>query len=376
MVVFDFILKHYVMILEIVGLWILLAISVTVSKRTVVLTSFASVLLLLNAIAYDVESYLQTFETLNIWRPILTQTIYVLYPAILFLTMQISAPVKKQYYWLVLIPEIVNIVVCYLSIWNGYVCSFTKDNHWLAGPLRYLPYVVFGFYVVVFMVQNFVYFSGYLITDRVASFLIVFFAAAGAAVSLAKGDTESLNALFAAAILLYYLFTYIHMSKVDHLTGLLNRQSFYRDMRIYSGMITAVASVDMNELKWINDTKGHFEGDNAIKTVAECLRNGMRLRKTTYRIGGDEFAILFFGQSEDKVKNDVEEMRKQLARTGYSCAFGYAMKGERETVENTLIRSDQEMYVDKSAQREAVIASGGQLHRRKTDFLPDEPKQE
>ncbi|MCR5695199.1 MAG: GGDEF domain-containing protein [Clostridia bacterium] len=376
MVVIDFILKHYVMILEIVGLWILLAISVNVSKRTIVLTSFATALLLLNTIAYDIEKYLSDLATLNVWRPILAQTIYVLYPAILFLTMQISAPVKKQYYWLVLIPEIVNIAVCYLSLWNGFVCSYSNDNHWRPGPLRYLPFIVFGFYIVVFMVQNFIYFKGYLIRDRVASFFIVFFAVVGATISWLQDETDSLNAIFAGAILLYYLFTYIHMSKVDQLTGLLNRQSFYRDIRIYSGIITAVASVDMNELKWINDTKGHFEGDNAIKAVAECLHCGARLRKTTYRIGGDEFAILFFGPDEEKVRNDVEEMRKQLARTDYSCAFGYAMKSEGENVENTLIRSDQKMYADKSAQKEAVIAGGGRLHRRKSDFLPDEPEQE
>lgn len=66
---------------------------------------------------------------------------------------------------------------------------------------------------------------------------------------------------------------YIH----DHLTGLLNRRGFYRQFRqqmeenMGKNLQVVLISADLDELKKINDTYGHIEGDNAIATVGRAL---------------------------------------------------------------------------------------------------------
>ena len=84
----------------------------------------------------------------------------------------------------------------------------------------------------------------------------------------------------------------------DDLTGLANRrlfddrleQAIFRAKRMEAQL--AVAIVDVDKFKHINDTYGHMAGDEVIKTVAKRLKNGLRRSDTVARLGGDEFAIV------------------------------------------------------------------------------------
>ncbi len=102
-------------------------------------------------------------------------------------------------------------------------------------------------------------------------------------------------------------------------THLLNRQYYYSDSDKLKDQITAVVSVDMNDLKKINDTQGHDAGDKALYTVAECLTKNRVKNKKVYRIGGDEFAIFYLNKKEDEVKKDIEKMSSELSQTDYVC---------------------------------------------------------
>ena len=173
--------------------------------------------------------------------------------------------------------------------------------------------------------------------------------------------------LFASVIVLYYLFMYMHMSKIDTLTGLMNRQSFYHDTSGNLEGITAVCSADMNELKWINDNFGHEAGDLALKTVAECLMESHDMSKHVYRVGGDEFVILYFNADEAEVQKDIEAMREALSQTQYVCAFGYCMMNKQNDFEKIMVEADGAMYANKAEIKRAVLASGGELHERTED---------
>lgn len=86
---------------------------------------------------------------------------------------------------------------------------------------------------------------------------------------------------------------YIH----DHLTGLFNRRGFYRQFRQQlednkgKNLNVAMISVDLDGLKYINDTFGHIEGDNAIVTVSRGLLTSTLQDEICSRFGGDEFTI-------------------------------------------------------------------------------------
>ena len=366
MFIINYCTHNFVMLAELAGLSILLCISVHVQKRTVVLTRIALGLLLISSIFIAVEDWTSTFETLSIWRPILTAAIYSIQPFILLMMMFITAPRKKSQIW-ILIPAVVSVPLYFTSQWTHFVCWFTDANHYNGGPLSYLPYIVFGFYLIIFLIQTAIYFKAFRGQDRASVLYVILIPASGVVLYYLMEYTNDYSSIFTSAILLYYLFLYIHMAKTDALTGLMNRHCFYRDAKSQRQKMTGVLSVDMNELKWLNDTLGHDAGDRALKTVSDILMDKSGPRRSVYRIGGDEFTILYFGQTESEIQEDVERMRAKLKETPYVCAFGYAIPAADEPFDDVLRRADQLMYENKSELKRQVLESGGTLHRRHDD---------
>ena len=86
---------------------------------------------------------------------------------------------------------------------------------------------------------------------------------------------------------------------------------------------------DMNNLKYMNDTFGHLQGDAVIKSFCECLQKASKQKGSIYRIGGDEFIFLCKNESEEWIKGmlaDFEELIKNQKETqiAFSAAYGYA----------------------------------------------------
>ena len=140
---------------------------------------------------------------------------------------------------------------------------------------------------------------------------------------------------------------YIHMARIDPLTALLNRQCFYKDIEIYEKSINGAVSVDMNYLKYFNDYLGHEAGDKALKTVSAIMRDYCGKGAMVYRIGGDEFVILYINAKEQDVLQAIKQMQEKMAETEYMCAFGYAMKEQGGKLSDALRKSDEMMYIDK-----------------------------
>ena len=362
----DYLVDNYEMIYELAGLVIMLVISVHVSDRMKSLTRWTALLLFVESLVFALERWTQSYSQLSLLRPLLTAGLYSLYPAILLLVMQTIIPKNpsRRTIMLLSIPWLLSIPVFFSSQWTRLVCWYTSDNHYQAGPLYRLPYFLFAFYCLVFLVLNMRYFRRYSRLNRSVTDFISFGAMAGVLLYLFCSDGKDYSGLFTAAILLYYICIYIHMAMSDPLTGLLNRQSYYQTTRINSKQITAVASVDMNELKYYNDTFGHEAGDAALVTIAEALQKGCGKGATVYRVGGDEFVVIYLGIDEAGVQASIENMRRQLADTEYICAFGYDMKDPDETLDDVVSKADAQMYKDKTELKAKLVANGGVLHNR------------
>lgn len=103
----------------------------------------------------------------------------------------------------------------------------------------------------------------------------------------------------------------------DALTGILNRRGFdkqfqekYNAAKI-DGTHLGIISIDMDNLKVINDTLGHAEGDEALVTMANALNSAMKEGDICARIGGDEFAAVINVTHPDRIK----EFRRELKNT-------------------------------------------------------------
>ena len=109
--------------------------------------------------------------------------------------------------------------------------------------------------------------------------------------------TYGLVALLVAQVRLQFERTHRQATQ-DVLTGLRNRRSFLdagaheveRAQRY--GHPLAVAFLDLDDFKQLNDTLGHEAGDSALRAVADALRGSLRSSDLVARLGGDEFAAL------------------------------------------------------------------------------------
>ena len=147
-------------------------------------------------------------------------------------------------------------------------------------------------------------------------------------------------------------------SETDAMTGLYNRRAFYAMLGEINKHGTvgdiSIVVVDVNGLKQVNDEKGHLAGDELIVKTAEAINELYGNHGKTFRIGGDEFAIII-----TEPLDDVQECAKQIrTRTGrselehsdkLSVAIGIA-RGEDYldiSVEKLLELADKAMYSDK-----------------------------
>ncbi|MDE6851681.1 MAG: GGDEF domain-containing protein, partial [Lachnospiraceae bacterium] len=153
---------------------------------------------------------------------------------------------------------------------------------------------------------------------------------------------------------------YIH----DPMTGLHNRRGFYQmaqplfDDCIHQKKIILVASVDLNGLKYINDTYGHADGDIAISTVGQALSHITAENLTCARFGGDEFVIACTVSDPDDAIGLCKKIRKDLERFNQKSGKPYEVSASigmvavvppQDTTLDDLIKyADEKMYEEKA----------------------------
>ncbi len=146
----------------------------------------------------------------------------------------------------------------------------------------------------------------------------------------------------------------------DALTGLPNRSLLMDRMHQtisfaerYGGQV-AVAYIDLDKFKSVNDRLGHEAGDQLLIEAAVRLQSCVRESDTIARIGGDEFVIAFYDQGGENVaahamQRILERMSEPIVLDGYSvvsgCSIGFACFPQDGCDVDTLIRNaDTAMY--------------------------------
>jgi diguanylate cyclase (GGDEF)-like protein/PAS domain S-box-containing protein len=142
----------------------------------------------------------------------------------------------------------------------------------------------------------------------------------------------------------------------DPLTGLLNRAAFEHAIetaRRRSGQKKlAVAFLDLNGFKEVNDRCGHEVGDEVLRVVSQRLRLAVRDDDLVARWGGDEFVITAHIESNAEAQGLVARLRHVMAdpletegqRHEVTASVGYAIWQPGDTVRSVIDRADRSMY--------------------------------
>ncbi len=153
------------------------------------------------------------------------------------------------------------------------------------------------------------------------------------------------------------------LSLTDDLTGLYNRRAFFMLAERYHKLAERENNklllffIDLDNMKKINDTYGHLQGDTVLKTIGDILKNTFRESDIIARIGGDEFVILMKIVDPNDYTNIISRFKENIANFNYkkilpytiSLSIGGAISGEEEySIQGLIANADKALYEHKS----------------------------
>lgn len=136
----------------------------------------------------------------------------------------------------------------------------------------------------------------------------------------------------------------------DGLTGLFNRRAWDRLLALEEGrcqrygLPATIFSIDLNDLKLINDQFGHDQGDRLIQNTAELLSQKMRSNDVVARLGGDEFAVLCPEMAMADAAVLFERLLGLFIEADIQVAVGYATRQLSSHLNDAFIQADHNMY--------------------------------
>lgn len=158
----------------------------------------------------------------------------------------------------------------------------------------------------------------------------------------------------------------------DGLTGMQNRRYFDDALREYLeefqriGKPVGLMILDLDHFKEVNDTHGHDVGDEALRAVANCLKDLTRYHDVVARLGGEEFAIVAPNMDNDLLMKLAERIRKAIAamaiqsgnvRLRITTSVGLAIWDGKESADQFYRRADSCLYQAKRLGRNRVCAA-------------------
>jgi len=157
-------------------------------------------------------------------------------------------------------------------------------------------------------------------------------------------------------------------SRTDPLTGLPNRRAMLERLeQVARGDdVFALAMIDIDHFKRVNDSFGHALGDGMLRTLAEVMYRCVRDTDFVARWGGEEFLLLMQDAEPGAVRSCCERVREAVdlvrmehagRRIGCTVSIGAAIHEPILSFEDTIRDADRALYAAKSCGRNTVVLS-------------------
>ena len=147
----------------------------------------------------------------------------------------------------------------------------------------------------------------------------------------------------------------------DGLTGLYNRRAWDELTKIECdrckryGHSASVLSIDLDDLKTINDEQGHVRGDALLCRTAEALLSAVRDSDVVARMGGDEFAILAVECDLNGAQSLIRRLEKAMSESNVNASVGMSMRDATGSLADAFEQADQKMYECKNRRKASRI---------------------
>lgn len=138
----------------------------------------------------------------------------------------------------------------------------------------------------------------------------------------------------------------------DDLTSIANKTALMQ--RTFNNNNTVVY-LDLDNFKRINDTFGHLKGDEMLTKFALYINGQLRDKDTIYRVGGDEFVVVFEDVGKVKIDQRLTRIRTKMELDkdflGISFSFGIHTMSQDITLSGALESADKLLYVSKQLRK-------------------------
>jgi len=156
----------------------------------------------------------------------------------------------------------------------------------------------------------------------------------------------------------------------DFLTGLYNRRYFFENMQEYiedtkeSGEQFAIAMIDIDNFKHINDSHGHDIGDDVIISISEILRTNTSYRDIVARFSGEEFCLVLKNINKYSASDILERLRAEVEKFNFNIdmnniikftiSIGVAIHSD-DTLDETMNNADMMLYNAKQNGKNQIL---------------------
>lgn len=260
---------------------------------------------------------------------------------------------RKHTKLMTVLPAFINLVVLFPSLFTDLFFMYDDETgHIIRGPLHFEPHILSALYIVYLFVLAFI--SGRRGKNTETGILCI--TASAVVIAVLVEMTFDLRGILLSVIALsimgYYLYLHIEHFRYDNLTGVMNREAFNVDIKRFgNSVVTHILSIDLNDLKKINDSQGHEAGDRALKATADALISQLLPKCRLYRVGGDEFTAFCILKTTDEVEKMIGNMYEAVKSKGYSCAIGYSEWFTGQSFNEIYKSADDAMYRKKRSMK-------------------------
>ncbi len=264
------------------------------------------------------------------------------------------------------IPYFIGVAGLLANLKGEFLFSIGNDGFYQRQIAGYAYYIIMGFYLTVSVLMRLRYKNA---TGRPKFFPIWMFI-----LPIIIGTTAQM--IFYGISLAWCSVAIglvgIHMSLqnelayIDPLTKLYNRNYLNHIMSqmMYSHSSMCGIMLDMDHFKYINDTFGHTEGDNALVETARLLIGAVSEKVIVIRFAGDEFILLFPGGSRNELDSAVKSLRAAVNefnnsnKKPYAISFsiGTSIFDGNSDADSFLNEMDENMYEEKKIKHKKAAA--------------------